>query len=247
MSNKHFTAIVVGDNPDKLLEKYSPKTIEPYVVFEYDKMGEYHQSYIKLYSELLENKEISDDERDLIAGGLQFFKDIDDHEFFIYLSDGYEIDPETSNIISNENPNKKFDGCNIGSQLSMPLTDINGYEKFQCRKKDIDWNKVHLGNSETYKRVWEMVMEGDKPKNEIEEQMYENMKNRKNYFNFFQDKDTYVIHNTAFWGFAFLSEATGWIEIGDDQIKWVKEFYDKFIKDLSEDSLISVYECTRLE
>ena len=53
--------------------------------------------------------------------------------------------------------------------------------------------------------------------------------------------------NTAFWGYAFLSEKTGWVELEDneEQFKWVVNFYNKFIKPQSDDTLISIYECRR--
>ena len=92
-----------------------------------------------------------------------------------------------------------------------------------------------------------MVMGNRKPETEEEKIIYENMKNRTEYFEYYGDIDTYVASNTAFWGYAFVTEDK-WLELTDgvSQIKWVTEFYDNFIKNLPENTLISVYECIRV-
>jgi hypothetical protein len=67
------------------------------------------------------------------------------------------------------------------------------------------------------------------------------------YFKKFENKENYVASNTAFWGYAFLSEATGWMDGSDveDQFEWMKNFYDVFIKNLPENTTITVYECKK--
>ena len=73
------------------------------------------------------------------------------------------------------------------------------------------------------------------------------MKNRRAYFEHFGNKENYVVSNVAFWGYAFLSEETGWVELEDnmDQVEWVKNFYKRFIEPLDDDTLITVCECIR--
>lgn len=90
-------------------------------------------------------------------------------------------------------------------------------------------------------------MEGSAPTDGQEEHIYENMKNRTEYFSNFNSKDDYVMYNISFWGYAFLSEETGWKEYeeGIKQIDWVKHFYDKFIKPLPDNTLLTIYECKK--
>ena len=100
---------------------------------------------------------------------------------------------------------------------------------------------------EVYKRTWELVMENSIPKNEIEKNIFNNMKDKKSYFEKFSNKENYIISNTAFWGYAFLSDKTGWMsaEYSEDQFTWMSNFYDLFIKLLPDDTLLTIYECKK--
>lgn len=241
---RHFTLIIAGENPEELIQKYDVHNErEPYIVYKISEADALHSMYIKSYEMMLENNG-----GDTIKEHLKFIKEMSDIEFFAYISDGYDFD-EDGNAISTENPDGKYYTCRVGKNLSMPLKTKSGEEVFSALKKDIDWDSIHLSNYTIYDRVWDMVVNGDKPINDNEQVLYDNMKERKAYFSFFGDKDTYVMCNTAFWGYAFLSQETGWAEIDENvtQIKWVGEFFDRFIKPLDENTKISVYECTRLE
>ena len=90
-------------------------------------------------------------------------------------------------------------------------------------------------------------MEGKEPKTEEDKIVYENMKNRKAYFEKYGDKKTYVISNTAFWGYAFLSEKEGWKELEPNvnQFIWVSQFFDRFIEPLDDNTLLTIYECVK--
>ena len=92
-----------------------------------------------------------------------------------------------------------------------------------------------------------MVMEKSLPNDEQEKALFDNMKDKESYLENFKTKENYVVSNTAFWGYAFLSEETGWIDAEDsvNQFSWITEYYDKFIKNLSEDTILTIYECTK--
>jgi hypothetical protein len=247
-SNRHFTLVVIGDNPEELVKPYDNNIkVEPYKVYEFAKAKEYREQYITFYESLLRSKKLTDSERESINNALEYYHSLDDIDFYLELTNGNELDPETGDLMSDQNPNGKYDTCHIGKNLSMPLINKNGEEVFSGIKKDIDWNKIHLANKEVYERTWEMIMEGDKPKTDDEKTIYENMKNRTAYFEFFGTKDRYVLNSTAFWGYAVLDQKNGWRELEDNmsQIDWVSNFYDNFIKPLPENTRISIYECFR--
>ena len=107
-------------------------------------------------------------------------------------------------------------------------------------------NAPTSGSGEVERQIAEMVMEGSEPQNDNETQIYENMKARTAYFEKFGSKENYVLVNTAFWGYAFVSE-NGWIELEDDmdQFEWVKNFYIRFIEPLPDDTLLTIYECNK--
>ena len=104
-----------------------------------------------------------------------------------------------------------------------------------------------LHGGEIYRRAWEMVMEGSEPVNDYEKQIYENMKARTAYFEKFGTKENYVLSNTAFWAYAFVTKTGNWLELEDDmdQFVWVGKFYESFIDPLPDDTLLTIYECTK--
>ena len=72
------------------------------------------------------------------------------------------------------------------------------------------------------------------------------MKNRMAYFDNFEDREHYIASMTAFWGLAFVDKS-GWYELDgkQKQFDWVVNFYDRFIKPLPDDTLLTIYECVR--
>lgn len=243
----HFTLIIAGENPDELIKKYSSSyKVEPYLAYEYSKAKEYHEKHIKIYEEALKKLDGADNE--YIKQHLEYLKSIDDIDFYLDITEGFDIDDETGDAYTTSNPDCKYDYCKPGKNLSMPLINKKGEETFSETKENIDWDKIHLNNKYVYEFVWDSIVEGTvKPNNEDEQRIYDNMKNRKAYFKEFKDRDTYVISNTAFWGYAFLSEETGWVEMEkEDQFNWVCNFFDIFVKPLNDKTRISVYECMRL-
>ncbi len=243
--NRHFSAVVVGENPNELLGKYDKnKKVDEYVAFRLSDAGKYKQTYLNNLKNTIDN--INDTKlKTILTEDYEFVSSMDDVDYYIQLTSGYALDETTGNVILNENPNGKYDWCRLGKDLCMPMIDKKGNEVFQARKKDIDWSKTHLFNSWSYETVWDLVIGGKIPESEEEEKLYENMKNRKDYFNFFGNKENYVLSNTAFWGYAFVDES-GWYEIEfTPQVEWIKNFYNKFIEHLSEDTKISIFECFR--
>jgi len=243
----HFTCIVAGDNPEKLLEKYdSNNDCEPTVVYKYSDAGKLKQHYINLYKEILEVNNFRNFTRREVEETIESIEEQSDTEFFLSLTRDYEHDSQTGDAITRKNPNGKWEYSNVGKTLSKPFITLEGKEVYQAKKCDIDWTKIHLANQDIYRRAWEMVMEGDTPKTDEEKVIYENMKNMESYFERYGDKKTYVLANSAFWGYAFCSEK-GWFELEPNvsQFVWVMEFFTKYIDSLPEDTLLTVYECIR--
>jgi hypothetical protein len=249
---QHFVCIVAGDNPEELLKEYDKnKNVDEYILYKYKDANILKNTYIKEYEKELEhtNNEVK---KEFIIDEIEYLKEISDDEFFTSLflekeNEGAFYDKNTGDIMSKTNPKGRFSFYNIGKIFSIPFINKNGEETFQCIKKDIDWSKIHLANCDVYSRVWEMVMDNSTPNNEDEKVLYDNMKDKTSYFEKFETKENYITSNTAFWGYAFLSEKTGWIDATDieDQFAWMSNFYDVFIKNLSENTKLTIYECTK--
>ena len=244
---QHFVCIVAGDNPDELMKPYDRREEEePYVRYHYKDAAKIKEKYVELYEGILNSDEKTIDKEELedIVNDL---KDMSVEEFYEELTEGLTIDDETGDAISTENRQGMFSYYELGKWLSVPFLLKGGREVFQAKKSDINWDKIHLGGGDIYRKAWEMVMEGVEPSTDYEKTIFDNMKDKETYFKKFETKENYVISNTAFWGYAFLSEKTGWVDASDtnDQFVWMAEYYNMFIKNLPDDTLLTIYECKK--
>lgn len=245
---RHFVAIVAGDNPEELMFPYdSTKEVEPYVVYKFADAATIKEKYLAMYEGILKGSELSESEKKEVEEEYKEMKEESPVELFYDITEGYDYDEETGDAISKKNPVGKWKHFNLGKVFSVPFVTKDGKETYQAKKSEINWDAIHLNGQEVYRRAWEMVMEGSKPEGDTEELIYENMKNRQVYFTKFGTKENYVVSSTAFWGYAFLSEKTGWVELEDtdNQFDWVSNFYDRFIKPLPEKTKLTIFECIR--
>lgn len=244
---KHFVCIVASENPQSLIAEYDKnKQTERHIVYKYCDAPKLRSKYIQVYEDSL-NQNLNETQREYVKMMIDEISEMNDDEFYNDITQGLDIDDETGDATTTTNQNGKWSSCNIGKFFSMPFLTKDGREVYQARKGEIDWSKVHLNNDNVYARAWEMVIDGDKPKNDIEKTIYENMKDKISYFKKFDNKDNYITSNTSFWGYAFLSDKIGWVDADDcaDQFAWMKNFFDVFIKNLPNDTLLTIYECTK--
>ena len=245
---RHFRLIVVGDNHSELIKKYNiHEKVKKYLVYKFSDKKSLHEKQLKYMKSALDAIDKTNPMYDILLDQYESYNEMDDLEFYTDITEGFIINDETGDAYSEDNPDGKYDHIQLGGQFALPLITKEGKEVYSCRKGDVDWSKVHLTNSWAYEFAWDSVMEGKKPVTDDEKTIYNNMKNRKAYFEHYGDRDNYVRSNTAFWAFAFLSEKTGWKELEHNinQYEWVNNFYDNFIIPLGDDELITVYECRR--
>ena len=240
-----FVTIVAGDNPEELMKQYDKNiTVEPYVVYKYKDAELIKKRYLELLHNLLNAKTVNKEEKEEIMVSIDEINDTSAEDFYFDFTDEYMLDPKTGDALCDKNKNGKWSYYQIGKFFSVPFITKDGDEKFQAHKKDIDWDKIHLANQDTYITAWELVMDKRPPKDEREKKIYENLKTRNGYFEKFKTKENYVVNSTAFWGYAFLSEKTGWVQLEDNQnqFEWVSNFFNNFIKPLDENTLLTIYE-----
>lgn len=244
---QHFVCIVAGDNPIEIMLPYDKALKEkPYVKYYYKDAQKLKDKYIEIYEGILNNDNETVDKESL-REVLDDLKDMSIEEFYEDLTEGLEISEETGDAYSTENKNGQYTYYELGKWLSIPFLTKDGREVFQAKKSEINWDAIHLNNSDIYKRAWEMVMEESEPTTDYEKTIYENMKDKTAYFQKFETKENYIISNTAFWGYAFVSDKTGWVDASDtdSQFTWMSCFYDMFISKLSDDTLLTIYECKK--
>ena len=244
----HFVALVAGDNPEVLMSPYDKNMrTEPRVVYRYADAAKLRDHYLKVYRAITSSDTVpeglfKEDARDKLA----VIESQTPEEFYLDLTEDYERDKETGDALTTENPDGKWSSYRLGKLFSIPFVLNDGTETFQARKGDINWELMHLHGGEIYGRAWEMVMEGSEPANDYERQIHENMKARTAYFEKFGTKENYILVNTAFWAYAFVTK-DGWLELEDDmdQFQWVGRFYETFIDPLPDDTLLTIYECVK--
>lgn len=242
---QRFNVLVVGDNPEALMEKYSSKNKnEKYIAYYYDQASEYRKTKLKILKGVLDMMDMGDNAKEIIRADYDYYNSLSDMDYYLELTDGYELDPTTGDAYTDKNKDSKFNSYNKNGIFSYPFITKNGQETYSAEKGNIDWERVHLADTRTYNVVWETVMEGREPEDEDERILYNNMKNRRAYLENFANKQDYVFSMASFWCYAYLDE-NGWKEIEGPQFEWVKNFYDKFIAPLSENAKLTIYDCTR--
>ena len=247
--SKFFSVMVVGENPSAIMEKFNMnKEVEPYVKYKYLDADKYKKSAIKVLENILNDYDkvgIPIMSKELMEERLKALKTLSTFEYYKELTDGLYYD-ENGDALSTENKEGKWVTCRIGRNFAIPLKLKNGEETYSALNKDIDWNAMHKVNQETYAAAWEMVMEGREPVTDEEKTIYEAMKDKDMYFSKFKNKEAYVNYSTSYWNYAFVDSQQGWIDIDDvkDENEWINTFFDRFIKNLKDDDLVTIFECS---
>ena len=168
----------------------------------------------------------------------------EDYRHFICVVAGNE--PEK---LMEEFQGKKFEYYTKPVLLGKPVILKSGHESklFSYMKSEVDWEKTHFRNKELFSRIWNLA-NGAEAKTDEEKKLSEIVQDKSYYLDKFGDMGTFVSSNCAFWGYAFLSDITGWLDmtsVDGDLYVWSSNFYDLFIKNLKDDTLITIYECTK--
>ena len=245
-----FTVLVVGENPQELLKKYNMNLeVEQYVKYKYLDAKKMKDNSTKIMEEIIASPKkfnLNDYFLDALKDRLRTLKEMTDFEYYQELTKGLFYD-ENGDALSTENPNGKWQTATLGKNFSLPLILKDGSQAHEGRANKVDWDAMHMNNTHVYEILWAMVKGGRTPSNEHERTLYENMKDNTNYFNKFKNVDDYVVHNCAYWNYAYLDE-NGWKDIDDGgkDTEWIATYFDKFIEPIrNKDVKVSVFECTK--
>ena len=249
--SKFFSVMVVGSNPSSIMEKYDiKKEVEPYVKYKYLDAEKYKKSAIKILENLLENYDkigIQIASKELLEERLKALKTISTFDYYKELTQGLYYN-NNGDAVTTENKDGHWVTARIGRNFALPLKLKNGDETYSALKQDVDWELMHKTNQEVYATTWEMVMEGKEPSTEKEKIIYESMKDKEAYFSNFKNKEAYVNYSTSYWNYAYVDEKNGWIDINStNSEEWINNFYDRFVKNIKDDELITIFECSIIE
>lgn len=249
MQSKMFSALIIGENAEERIKKFNiNEDCEPRVVFYFKDKDKLYNNYLKTLKAVIDMGNIPIDgvDKEEITKRYTEIKNMTPFQFYLQLSQdlNYYFDDKTGNAMTIKKENGwssyKTKGFFINPFI---LTDTT--ETFSAIKKDIDWEFMgHKDEKETYKVVWETVIEHILPHNDIEQELYENMKDKTKYLETFQSKENYILFNTAFWTHAVIDENDTWHEVKfENQSEWIITFFNKWIMPLEDNTKLTLFEC----
>ena len=251
MGSKFFTVMVVGDNPEGLMSKYDKALkVKPYIKYKYLDAEKIRLNAIKMLSNIIASYDkfaMSEDQLEYFKSRLKAINGMSSFEYYSSLTNGLYYDAD-GNALSEENPDGKWDKYNLGKNFSYPLKLKDGNESYQALSGDVDWNQMHMETNSVnlFEIIWRLVVDDDDPSDANEEQLKNNWKDKKNYLSGFKNVDEFISHNCAYWNYAYLDK-NGWVDVDDegDEMKWVLNFFERFIEPLKNDEKVTIYEFSR--
>ena len=246
--SKLFTLMVVSENPDGVIAKYdASREVEPYVKFHYKDSGKLRKKAIKTVGELLENAGsigLTPFMKDHFEDRLRTLKKMSDFEYYTAISTGCSYDAE-GNAMTTENPDGKWISCKIGGNFCSPLKLKDGGVSLQARAGNVDWESMHMSNVELYRTTWKLYHGEKKPESDIEKQIYSNVKYQKRYFDGFGSEEDFVNYSCSYWCYAYADDEK-WVDAdGHKDYDWITGFYERFVKKLKPDDLVTIFECMK--
>ena len=186
----------------------------------------------------------------------------------LYCRDEEKLDKD-GNVLSTYNPDSKWDWYSVGGrwggELKIKASKRKAYGGLEtvdeALKGDIDWaamNSITPEQREHAKRFWKYyVMEEPYPGTEEEkrEELGFVMYKPEYYIKRYKTIDGYLKSISTWYLRAVLDDDGEWHEVGemgwfgcsseseDESAKWEEEFYDRFIKPLPEDAMLTVIDC----
>lgn len=256
------TVLVIGDNHEEIIKKYSLDTVvEPYVRYKRDEASKLQKKHLQFLESILTNPNFTMTERqkEMYKNMYLDFKEMDDFDYYLHITDGCKYDEKTGNALSTENPNAFYRGEKCYHQrliatngkeeapFSNPFKMKDGSKAYIAHYNDIDWSLNHMYGTYIYQRAWELCVDDDEPQNEQEKKIKESMSNRLDYFMNFKDCDEYVRHSCSFWTYGVATKdkyEEVSFKISDKE--WVANFYKKYIKNIKGNPLLAIYEVRSL-
>lgn len=251
------TVLVIGDNPDTIIQQYNADNInfrKKHLFLKRNDAKQHKQTKIKILKESFNNNSLTLQQKELTKEYISILEEMSDLEYFLDITQDCTYDEQTGDAYKEFNPNacyksvrspqKVFEESGEESGFCNPFKLKDDYISYSAYKNDIDWSLNHLYNQHVYKITWEMIKEGKKPRTQAEKTIKKNMENRKGYFDNFKNKEDYITYNTSFWtyGIATENKYEDPDELNIPMNDWIKGFYDNYIKNLPEDTLLTIYE-----
>lgn len=246
-----------GEDPDEIAKKYTDEiSVKPYVYMRRDEAETKQMEQLArlhIISAAIDSNEINLSERQQQAfkENYWFIHNMTPDEYFDFKTNGLEIIDNVA--YSTANPDAKYryptcyqsrlDKTGQEAEFSNPFHTKDGGVAYRAYMNDIDWERDHGYNKELYEKAWELCVEDKEPTDVQEQLIKNNMSNRLDYFQQFENKENYVRHSTSFftYGVATSKEYVG-LDFNISDMDWVAQYFDRFIKPIKGNPLLSIYE-----
>lgn len=248
------TLLVIGNNHKSIVEKYSQfREKFKYQLTDAPRLKQDFLTSLKNDIEKLQsNGSISSTDKILENLNDKYNKinNMDDFDFYneiiqtygenglynpnIQNDDFYFITGECYDELIRKNQNNE-------APFADPFILKNGLKVYSAKKCEIDWSIIHQGKKDVYSRIWELCVDGHEPQNDDERMAINCMFNRDEYFSMFVDKNEYIQYSTNFWTYAVATEDK-YVYNEKNDVKWVCEFFDRFIDPLDNNTTLSIYQ-----
>lgn len=254
------TVLVIGNNPDDIINKYSADTnVEKQLFMKRENAEQHRLNKIKFLEESVKLNNLKPSAVAFAKEYIEILKEMDELEYFLEVTEGCTYDDITGDAYKDYNPNAAYKSVRspqktlerIGEESGFcnPFILKEDYISYSCEKGEIDWSLNHLNKKHVYEIAWDMVVNGVEPRTEAEETIKKSMINRKAYFDNFKDKEDYVLYSTSFWTYGVATEEKyeDVDTFGGNVNDWIKNFYNKYIKDLPDNTLLTLYEVQSID
>ena len=239
------SVMVIGENPSNLMEQFSiNKKVEKYIIYKVSDAKKLYQTTLTTLRHMIET--LSQDTKNqsyvnMLSYKLMEYEAMTDIEYFSAFTQDYEHDEE-GNAWSDDNPWGKWIDYTPSDKYSIPLILKDGSITYQAKKKDIDWEKMHLANAQKYISTWEITQCGKEPCTEEEKRIKEVMKDYAPLVAEYKTQDDYVKYNTSYWNYAVINHGV-WEDMENkNSFEWIVSFFNNFIEPLNDDDLITIFE-----
>lgn len=253
------TILVIGDKPESLLIEYSLSTVVPkYLKVKRDDAKKLLNKHIKAIKSLLDNKnlKLTDNQKEYFKELYLSLQETDEFDYFLDITKGCIYDEETGDAYTTENNKAKYQMYYIGENLHFaePFKTIDGEETYNSKIENIAWDEMHMNLKKVAlcQRVWQLLVEKEDANDEAETKLIEAWTPRIDYFLNFSDCDEYVKHTCSFWHYGVIKRTEDGsifneVDYTISDKEWVSTFYDKYIKNLPPDTLLTICEVRKLD
>ena len=260
------TILVVSqpdENPDEIAAKYSEEyeLEQPYEFMTINEAKDLKNIDRMSIDLCLSSKTVtnilSDAQKEYLQNRYIELKNMTNKEYFRQMTDGCEIDSD-GRAWTTKNPmpfykypkcyQEKLEKTGEEANFSNPFMLKDGSIAYRARFDEINWEEMHNHNRHVYEAAWELCVEGREPENRHEHMIKEQMENRQDYFLNFKNKEDYVDYSTMFFAYGIATNET-FIkrdELEETEMEYIRSFYDKYLKNLKGDQIISIYEVRSL-